>query len=188
MGGRRARARLPGARNAPDTRLLGMRRAECRASSCGSSRARACRCRRRCRCSTSRWPPTAGARGAAGGRAESEARRVTRWPVRWHVAAWLLIVLVVGGQRRLLAVPVPSALVPYVDALIAWGSVFATWLVARKVLENWLYWIVIDLRRAASTSRRASTRRRCCSSCTARLRCRATGVGGAARRGGRGAA
>jgi nicotinamide mononucleotide transporter len=22
--------------------------------------------------------------------------------------------------------------------------VFATWLVARKVLENWLYWIVLD--------------------------------------------
>ena len=34
--------------------------------------------------------------------------------------------------------------VRYVDALVAWGSVFATWLVARKVLENWLYWIVLD--------------------------------------------
>ena len=32
-----------------------------------------------------------------------------------------------------------------VDALTAWVSVFATWLVARKVLENWLYWIVTDL-------------------------------------------
>jgi nicotinamide mononucleotide transporter len=31
-----------------------------------------------------------------------------------------------------------------VDALTACGSVFATWLVARKVLENWLYWIVLD--------------------------------------------
>jgi nicotinamide mononucleotide transporter len=34
--------------------------------------------------------------------------------------------------------------VPYIDALVAWGSVFATWLVARKVLENWFYWIVLD--------------------------------------------
>jgi hypothetical protein len=37
-----------------------------------------------------------------------------------------------------------TAAVRYVDALTAWGSVFATWLVARKVLENWLYWIVLD--------------------------------------------
>ena len=36
-------------------------------------------------------------------------------------------------------------LVPYVDAVIAWGSVLTTWMVARKILENWLYWIVLDL-------------------------------------------
>ena len=34
--------------------------------------------------------------------------------------------------------------VPYVDSFVAWASVLATWLVARKVLENWLYWIVVD--------------------------------------------
>jgi nicotinamide mononucleotide transporter len=34
--------------------------------------------------------------------------------------------------------------VPYVDAFVAWVSVLATWLVARKVLENWLYWIMVD--------------------------------------------
>ena len=33
---------------------------------------------------------------------------------------------------------------PYVDAFTTWGSVVTTWMVARKVLENWLYWIVID--------------------------------------------
>jgi len=33
---------------------------------------------------------------------------------------------------------------PYVDSFTTWGSVFATYLVARKYLENWLYWIVID--------------------------------------------
>jgi nicotinamide mononucleotide transporter len=31
-----------------------------------------------------------------------------------------------------------------VDAFVAWVSVLATWMVARKVLENWLYWIVVD--------------------------------------------
>jgi len=34
--------------------------------------------------------------------------------------------------------------VPYVDAFVAWVSVLATLMVARKVLENWLYWIVVD--------------------------------------------
>lgn len=34
---------------------------------------------------------------------------------------------------------------PYVDSFTTWGSVIATYLVARKYLENWLYWIVIDI-------------------------------------------
>ena len=33
---------------------------------------------------------------------------------------------------------------PYVDSFTTWGSVITTYLVARKYLENWLYWIVID--------------------------------------------
>ena len=38
---------------------------------------------------------------------------------------------------------------PYADAAIAWASVLTTWLVARKLIENWLYWIAIDLVAAA---------------------------------------
>jgi nicotinamide mononucleotide transporter len=34
--------------------------------------------------------------------------------------------------------------VSYLDAAIAWGSVLTTWMVARKVLENWLYWVLLD--------------------------------------------
>ncbi|MBM96051.1 MAG: nicotinamide mononucleotide transporter [Oceanospirillaceae bacterium] len=33
---------------------------------------------------------------------------------------------------------------PYVDSFTTWGAVITTWMVARKVLENWLYWIVVD--------------------------------------------
>ena len=33
---------------------------------------------------------------------------------------------------------------PFVDSFLAWSSVITTFLVVRKVLENWLYWIVID--------------------------------------------
>jgi len=33
---------------------------------------------------------------------------------------------------------------PLVDSLVAWASVFATFLVARKVYENWHWWLLID--------------------------------------------
>ncbi|MEM6707459.1 MAG: nicotinamide riboside transporter PnuC [Pseudomonadota bacterium] len=33
---------------------------------------------------------------------------------------------------------------PYVDSFTTWASVFTTWMVAKKILENWLYWLVID--------------------------------------------
>jgi nicotinamide mononucleotide transporter len=33
---------------------------------------------------------------------------------------------------------------PYVDSFTTWASVISTYLVTRKYLQNWLYWIVID--------------------------------------------
>jgi nicotinamide mononucleotide transporter len=69
--------------------------------------------------------------------------RVRTWPGRWHVLALSAVLLATALNVRLL----PGASGPIVagaDALVAWGSVLATWLTARKVLENWLYWIVFD--------------------------------------------
>ena len=37
-----------------------------------------------------------------------------------------------------------SAAWPFVDSFTTWASVITTYLVARKYLENWLYWLVID--------------------------------------------
>lgn len=34
---------------------------------------------------------------------------------------------------------------PYLDATITITSLFATYLVARKIIDNWVYWIFIDL-------------------------------------------
>ena len=33
---------------------------------------------------------------------------------------------------------------PFVDSFTTWGSVITTFLVVRKVLENWLYWLLLD--------------------------------------------
>ena len=75
---------------------------------------------------------------------EPEELRVRTWPLRWHVLALSAVLLATALNVRLL--PGESGLfVAGADAFVAWGSVVATWLTARKVLENWLYWIVFDV-------------------------------------------
>lgn len=37
-----------------------------------------------------------------------------------------------------------TQVLPYLDAFITAFSLVATWMTAKKILENWLYWIVID--------------------------------------------
>ena len=37
-----------------------------------------------------------------------------------------------------------DAALPYLDSLTTWGAVITTYMVAHKVLENWLYWLLID--------------------------------------------
>ncbi len=37
-----------------------------------------------------------------------------------------------------------DAALPFLDSFTTWGSVLTTWMVARKILENWLYWLLID--------------------------------------------
>ena len=37
-----------------------------------------------------------------------------------------------------------NAASPYVDAFTTWGAIIASYMVAKKILENWIYWFVID--------------------------------------------
>lgn len=68
---------------------------------------------------------------------------IRRWQLRQHlaVAAGIGVLTVMSGYW--LALNTESAW-PYVDSFLTWASVVTTWMVARKILENWLYWIVID--------------------------------------------
>lgn len=63
--------------------------------------------------------------------------------LRWH-AGVIITVLALGAVSGAWLKVNTSAAFPYIDSLTTWASVVATWMVARKVLENWLYWIVID--------------------------------------------
>ncbi len=58
------------------------------------------------------------------------------------VIATILVLTAVSG---FLLSRYSTAAWPYVDSFTTWASVIATYMVARKILENWLYWIVIDL-------------------------------------------
>lgn len=79
------------------------------------------------------------------GSATTAPRAISRWSARQHVLACVGIAVFAAINGALIARGDPaSSWVSYADAAIAWGSVLTTWMVARKLIENWLYWIVLD--------------------------------------------
>ena len=76
--------------------------------------------------------------------AEQEAGRIFRWPLRRHLLVALVIVVASALSARVLAAETRAAW-PLLDSLATWISLVATWLLARSVLENWVYWIAADL-------------------------------------------
>lgn len=68
---------------------------------------------------------------------------VSRWGAKRHLLC-IGIVLAATLVNGWIIADSRGDLVPYVDAFVAWASVLATWMVTRKVLENWLYWILVD--------------------------------------------
>ena len=70
-------------------------------------------------------------------------RVVSTRPASFHAAAigWLAALAAVNGW---LLARFTDAAFPDLDALTTWSAIFATWLVARKILENWWYWLAID--------------------------------------------
>jgi nicotinamide mononucleotide transporter len=68
---------------------------------------------------------------------------VSTWPLRAHLVSWAIIVVLSAVSSRYLASETQAAW-PFLDSLVLWGSLLATWLTAQVKLENWLYWIVFD--------------------------------------------
>ncbi len=78
------------------------------------------------------------------GRTNSHELSVSRWPASVHAGA-ILGVIAISVVNGYLLSRFTDAAFPYVDSLTTWGAIWATFLVARKVLENWWYWLVIDI-------------------------------------------
>tara|TARA_B110000483_G_scaffold43979_1_gene54924 strand:- start:44 stop:634 length:591 start_codon:yes stop_codon:yes gene_type:complete len=72
-----------------------------------------------------------------------EGLEIVRWTVKQHGLAISTIVLIALVSGYLLSIGTDARL-PYLDSLTTWGSILTTVMVARKVLENWLYWIAIN--------------------------------------------
>jgi nicotinamide mononucleotide transporter len=68
---------------------------------------------------------------------------VNRWPLARHALAASGVVALSLVSYFFLRRYTPAAL-PFADAMVTWSSVFATFLVARKVYENWHWWLLID--------------------------------------------
>ncbi len=72
-----------------------------------------------------------------------QALPIGTWQLRTHFLAIAAVLAASAGSGFLLAQYTDAAL-PYLDSFTTWGSILTTWMVARKILENWLYWLVID--------------------------------------------
>ena len=78
------------------------------------------------------------------GRSDNHELSVSKWPLTTHVPAIAAVIVASLVSGYLLDAHTDAAF-PYIDSLTTWSAIWATFLVARKVLENWWYWLVIDI-------------------------------------------
>lgn len=68
---------------------------------------------------------------------------IRRFSLREHAIAVVAVAALTMFSGTLLHDSTGAAR-PYLDSFTTWASVLTTWMVAKKILENWLYWLVID--------------------------------------------
>ncbi|GGI84505.1 nicotinamide riboside transporter PnuC [Shewanella gelidii] len=79
-----------------------------------------------------------------GGGQQNSALQVESWGMKTHLILICVTTLVAFILGWLMATYTEASF-PYLDAATSCFAVMTTYLVAKKVLENWLYWVVIDL-------------------------------------------
>ena len=78
-----------------------------------------------------------------GGEAAQGTLAISTWSAQQHVIALSLIVVATASSTYLLQTYTDAEL-PLLDSFTTWGAIVTTFMVARKILENWIYWLVID--------------------------------------------
>lgn len=74
---------------------------------------------------------------------DSYSLQISTWNVRQHLIALATIALLTFISGYFLNSGTDAKL-PFLDSFTTWASVVTTFMVARKILENWIYWLVID--------------------------------------------
>ncbi len=69
--------------------------------------------------------------------------QITSWHWSKHII-YLCLGSLLSWAIAAYLISIDASQSPYLDAFITVFSVINTWLMARKILQNWLYWIVID--------------------------------------------
>jgi len=82
-------------------------------------------------------------RGGPGSNTDSATLAIQSLTGRQH-GVIIVAILLLSSISGYLLNEHSSAAWPYVDSFTTWASVITTYLVTRKYLQNWLYWIVID--------------------------------------------
>ena len=68
---------------------------------------------------------------------------VRTWKSSQHIkviSSVLIMTLISGWALK----EYTNAALPFLDGLTTWGAIVATYMVAKRLLENWIYWFVID--------------------------------------------
>jgi nicotinamide mononucleotide transporter len=73
----------------------------------------------------------------------STERKIVSWQLSTHVKVIVGLSLISAVVGYLMAT-YTHADYAYLDAATTVFAIFTTWMVTQKVLENWLYWLVID--------------------------------------------
>ena len=68
---------------------------------------------------------------------------VDLWSIGNHIFA-ISLVIVLSFLSGILLSNFSNAALPFIDAFTTWGAIVVSYMVAKKILENWIYWFVID--------------------------------------------
>ncbi len=68
---------------------------------------------------------------------------ISVWNTKKHLL-WVCSVAALTLLSGYLLSQSSNAAMPYLDSFTTWGAVITTWMVTQKILENWLYWLVIN--------------------------------------------
>ena len=77
------------------------------------------------------------------GRNEDHSLAISTWAPSQHGLA-IGVILVTTFLSTYLLSAYTDARLPLMDSFTTWGAVVTTFMVAKKILENWIYWLVID--------------------------------------------